>query len=63
MWDMRFAWNRVPNSYSSWKLSPTDPYPNAVLVGCSVIVQKDFFYKIGKIIIVICHNSVSNVQY
>lgn len=47
MWDMRYAWNLTPKKYSSWKLTEVDPFPNPVLVGCSLAVGRKFFDNIG----------------
>lgn len=48
MWDMRYAWNLAPKKYTSWQLTPVDPFPNPVLVGCSLAVDKNWFYSIGR---------------
>lgn len=48
MWDMRYAWNLVPEKYSAWKLTEVDPFPNPVLVGCSLAIGRKFFDDIGK---------------
>ena len=48
MWDMRYAWNQVPKRYSSWRLQRASPWPNPVLVGCSLAVGRKFFDHIGK---------------
>lgn len=50
MWDMRYAWNLVPHKYSSWKLTEIDPFPNPVLVGCSLAIGRRFFDHIGELV-------------
>jgi len=47
MWDMRFAWNLVPKKYTSWQLTEVDPWPNPVLVGCSLAVGRKWFDHLG----------------
>ncbi|XP_067949958.1 polypeptide N-acetylgalactosaminyltransferase 15-like [Watersipora subatra] len=47
LWDMRYAWNQVPRYYKSWLSSDAEPYPCPVLVGCSIAVDRSYFYEIG----------------
>ncbi|CAD5122898.1 DgyrCDS11300 [Dimorphilus gyrociliatus] len=46
-WDLRYVWLRTPEYLENFVFSSAQAFETPVLVGCAIIVRKDYFFKIG----------------